>query len=161
VKLPKRPHRRTEGASPVVAASEISSDELLELTTAFAAPQWLKNLGRASWLLVGVFALIAALVWFLGATYTIGGPVVAATIIATVAMPLVATLSRRMPRILAAALVLVGLVAIAVVILVLVIGGITSQHQSIAQHSSDGVTKAKGWLESVGVDKPGADGAAA
>jgi predicted PurR-regulated permease PerM len=159
VKLPKRPHRRTEGASPVVAASEISSDELLELTTAFAAPQWLKNLGRASWLLVGVFALIAALVWFLGATYTIGGPVVAATIIATVAMPLVATLSRRMPRILAAALVLVGLVAIAVVILVLVIGGITSQHQSIAQHSSDGVTKAKGWLESVGVDKSGADGA--
>ena len=159
MKLFKRPQGRTEEASPVVGASEISSDELLDLTTAFAAPQWLKNLGRASWLLVGVFALMAALVWFLGATYTIGGPVVAATIIATVAMPLVATLSRRLPRIAAAALVLVGLVAIAAVILVLVIGGITSQHQSIAQHSSDSVTKVKDWLESVGVDKPGADGA--
>ena len=159
MKLFKRPHRRTEAASPVVAASEISADELLDLTTAFAAPQWLKNLGRASWLLVGVFALMAALVWFLGATYTIGGPVVAATIVATVAMPLVATVSRRLPRILAAALVLLGLVAIAVVILILVIGGITSQHQSIAQHSSEAVTKAEGWLTSLGVDKSGADGA--
>jgi predicted PurR-regulated permease PerM len=110
-------------------------------------------------LLVGVFAVIAALIWFLGATYTIGGPLVAATIVATVAMPLVGKLTQHLPRALAAALVLLGLVAIAVLILVLVIGGITSQHQPIAHHSSQAVTKAEGWLTSVGVDKSGAEGA--
>ena len=46
-----------------------------------------------------------------------------------------------MPRAVAAALVLVGLVAVAVVILLLVIGGITSQTDSIAEHASAAAAK--------------------
>ena len=56
-------------------------------------------------------------------------------------------------------LVLVGLIALAVLVLVLVIGGITAQHDSISGHASEGVTRAQGWLTSLGVDKPGADSA--
>src|SRR5205814_9383906 len=127
--------------APPAVRREIPVDELRELSTVFAAPPWLERLGRASWLLVGVFGLIVALVWFLGATYTIGGPVVAATIVATVAMPLVSRLARHMPRAGAAVLVLLGLVAIAVLSVVLVIGGISWRRELVSQHSTQAVYK--------------------
>lgn len=154
--LLRRRHPQTPAPSPPVDRQEIPERELRELSSVFAAPPWLERLGRAAWLLVGLFGLLIGLAWFLGATYTIGGPVVAATIVATVAMPVVGRLARHMPRALAAALVLVALVALAVLVLVLVIGGITSQHDAIASHSSDAAAKAQGWLEDVGVDKGGA-----
>ena len=152
--------RHREPAAPPAERQEIPTDELRALGTVFGAPPWLERLGRAAWLLVGVFALMLGLVWFLGATYTIGGPVVAAAIVAAVTMPVVTRLARHMPRALAAALVLVSLVALAVVVLALVIGGITAQNDAIAKHSSEAAAKAQGWLESVGVDKPGAKNAA-
>jgi predicted PurR-regulated permease PerM len=150
---------RSVTPDPVSAGPRIEPGELSDLSSTFAAPPWLRNAGRTAWLLVGLFGLLLGLVWFLGATYTIGGPVVAATIVATVAMPLVGTLARHMPRALAAVLVLLTLVAITVLMVVLVIGGITAQHDAIASNSSAAVDKAKGWLESVGVDKSGADSA--
>ena len=67
-----------------------------------------------------------------GRRTTIVGPVVAGTIVATVAMPIVSSLARHMPRAAAAALVLLGLVALAVRVGVLVIGGITAQRDSIS-----------------------------
>jgi putative heme transporter len=103
---------------------------------------------------------MAGVIWFLGATYTIGGPLVAATIVATVAMPIVRRLARHMPRALAAVLVLLSAVALALLVAFLVVGGIAGQHESIAHHSGQAVTKAKGWLESAGVNNSGADGAA-
>jgi predicted PurR-regulated permease PerM len=159
MKLPWRRHEHTPAASPPEARQEIAPQELRQLSTVFAAPPWLENLGQAAWLLVGLFGLLLALAWFLAETYTIGGPVVAATIVATVAMPGVARCARHMPRAIAAVLVLVGLVAIAVLIVVLVIGGITAQHEPIGQHSSEAVSKAQGWMKSVGVDTSGADSA--
>jgi predicted PurR-regulated permease PerM len=159
MKLPWRRHEETPAASPPAARQEIAPQELRQLSTVFRAPPWLENLGHAAWLLVGLFGLLLGLAWFLAETYTIGGPVVAATIVATVSMPIVARLARHMPRAVAAVLVLVGLVAIALLIVVLVIGGITAQHEPIAGHSSEAVSKAEGWLKSVGVDKSGAESA--
>jgi predicted PurR-regulated permease PerM len=159
MKLPWRRHDERPATSPPDARPEIAPQELRQLNTVFRAPSWLENLGHAAWLLVGLFGVLLGLVWFLAETYTIGGPVVAATIVATVAMPVVARLARHMPRAIAAVLVLVGLVAVAVLIVVLVIGGITAQHEPIAGHASEGVTKAEGWLKSLGVDKAGADSA--
>lgn len=149
--------RRSEGSVAVNSASRsIPADELHSLGTVFAAPRWVRDLGRAAWLLVGLFLLLAGLVWFLGATYTIGGPVVAAMIVATVAMPLVGKLSRHMPRAAAAALVVVGLLAIGALMLVLVLGGITSQAGPISDHAAAAASKAQHWLESAGVNKSGA-----
>jgi len=159
MRLPWRRHEEKPAASPPDGPPELAPHELRQLSTAFQAPPWLEDLGHAAWLLVGLFALILAVTWFLGATYTIVGPVVAATIVAAVAMPVVARLVRHMPRPLAAVLVLLGLVAIAVLIVVLVIGGITSQDDPIRTHASAGVTKVEGWLTSVGVDQSGADSA--
>ena len=119
-----------------------------------AAPRWLRDLGRTSWLLVGFFVLMAGVVWLLGATYTIVGPVVAGTIVATVSMPIVGVLQRHMPRAAAAGLVLLGLAAVAAFVLVIVIGGITSQKGAISENASAGADKAAGWLEDVGSTTP-------
>jgi putative heme transporter len=138
-------------------ARELAPGDLQELSTAFAPPRWLRDVGRTAWLLVGFFLLLAGLVWLLGATYTIVGPVVAGTIIATVAMPLVAALQRRrVPRAAGAVIVLLILAAIGVFVLVLVLGGITAQSSEIANHASAAADKAEGWLKSVGVDDAGA-----
>jgi predicted PurR-regulated permease PerM len=138
---------------------EIGVVQLDALTTVFSPPRWLRDLGRASWLIVGVFALLAGLIWLLAATYTIVGPVVAATIVATVAMPVVAKLSGHMPRAAAAGVVLLGLVAIAVFVVVIVISGITGQTADIKEHASAAADKAQGWLTSAGVDESGASSA--
>jgi predicted PurR-regulated permease PerM len=156
-----RRHERDEGVA--VEESEtivIGAVELDELTTLFAPPRWLRDLGRAAWLLVGVFALLAALLWLLGTTNTIVGPVVAGTIVATVAMPLVGMLQRhRVPRAAGAAIVLLGLLAIGVLVLVIVLGGITAQEGDISTHAKAAADKAQGWLNSVGVDESGSSSA--
>ena len=88
------------------------------------------------------------------------GPVVAGTIVATVAMPLVGMLQRhRVPRAAGAAIVLLGLLAIGVLVLVIVLGGITSQEGDISTHAKEAADKAQGWLKSVGVDESGSSSA--
>jgi putative heme transporter len=151
--------RRKDAVRAEPAPFELAAAEAGELASAFAAPRWLKDLGRTSWLLVGFFALMAGVIWLLGTTYTIVGPVVAGTIVATVAMPVVGVLARHMPRAAAAALVLVGLAAVAALVLVVVIGGITSQRSSISEHATAAADKAEGWLNDLGVDKSGSSSA--
>src|SRR4051794_1239253 len=136
-------HRQHEDGRIVVGPdpTEIDVIQLDALSTVFSPPRWLRDLGRASWLLVGVFGLLAGLIWLLAVTYTIVGPVLAAAIVATVAMPVVAKLSRHMPRPAAAAVVLLSLVAIAVFVVVIVISGITGQEGDIAKHANAAADK--------------------
>jgi putative heme transporter len=154
--------RKKDGATAADEPTRLELDaaQARELATVFTPPRWLRDLGRTAWLLVGLFALLAALVWLLGTTYTITGPVVVATIIGTVAMPIVAGLERhRWPRAAAAVVVLLGLAALAVLVLVIVIGGITSQSSEIGKHADAAANKAEGWLKTVGVNESGASGA--
>lgn len=152
--------RRRGQPDAVVATPEpIPSDELTALSSTFAAPRWLRDLGRTSWLLVGVLLVLVGLAWLLGTTYTITAPVVGAMIVAAVTSPLVARLTRHMPRALATVLVLLGILVAAVAMFLLVIGGITSQHAAISEHASDGVTKLESWAQSLGVDKAGTESA--
>jgi predicted PurR-regulated permease PerM len=151
--------RKKDGAQQEAAHVELGAAEVGELASALAPPRWLRDLGRTSWLLVGFFALMAGLTWLLGTTSTIVGPVVAATIIATVSMPIVGWLARRMPRAAAAGIVLLGLAAIGALVLVMVIGGITSQRSSISEHATAAADKAEGWLKDIGVDESGSSGA--
>jgi len=151
--------RRTHAVRAEPAPFEFATGETGDLASVFAAPRWLRDLGRTSWLLVGFFALMAGVIWLLGTTYTIVGPVVAGTIVATVAMPVVGVLDRHMPRAAAAGLVLVGFAVIAALVLVIVIGGITAQSSSISEHATAAADKAEGWLNDLGVDKSGSSSA--
>jgi predicted PurR-regulated permease PerM len=130
------------------------------LRESFTTPRWLRDLGRSSWLLVGLLVLLGGIIWLLAETYTIVGPMVCALIVAVVTMPVVRLLDRHMPRALAAALVLVAVAAIAVLIVVIVVAGITGQSADIAAQVSAGVDKVQGWLKSSGVDSSSASGAA-
>jgi putative heme transporter len=155
VKVLKR-WQRSAAPEAVAAPSAIPTDDIQALRNAFVTPRWLRDAGRTSWLLVGTILLLIGLVWLLGATNTITGPVVVATIVAAVATPLVSSVSRHMPRAAAAALVLLGLVAVAVAIVLLVVGGITGQHDGIAQNSSQAVAKLQSWAQDLGVNESGA-----
>ena len=141
------------------APIEIDATQLRELSSAFAPPRWLRDFGRSAWLAVGVFALVAGLVWLLGTTSVIVGPVVAAGIVATVTSPIVAALARHMPRAAAAAIVLLALVAIVAVVFVLVVAGITGQVDAMGARAGSAADKVESWLTSVGVDASGAQGA--
>src|SRR6478672_12635017 len=131
-----------------------------QLNEALATPGWLRDLGRSSWLLVGLFALLGGLIWLLAATYTIVGPIVAALIVSVVAAPIVGRLARHMPRALAAVIVLLAVGAIVVLVVVIVVAGITGQSASISAEASAGVDKLQGWLTDSGVDSSSAAGAA-
>jgi len=153
---------RRDGAGKSAAEPpvELSPLEAGQLSTVFTPPRWLRDLGRASWLLVGVFLLLAGIVWLLGTTQTIVGPVVAATIVATVAAPVVRLLTRHgLPRTAGAAIVLLGAVALAVLVVLIVIGGITSQSSEVGKHGTEAADKAEGWLKDVGVNESGASSA--
>jgi putative heme transporter len=130
------------------------------LRGAFRTPGWLRDLGRSSWLLVGLLLLIIGLIWLLAETYTIVGPMVCALIVSVVAMPLVRLLDPHMPRALAAALVLLAIAAVAVLVVVIVIAGITGQSAELSARAADGVDRIQGWLKSTGVDSSSAAGAA-
>jgi predicted PurR-regulated permease PerM len=64
-----------------------------------------------------------------------------------------------MPRAAAAALVLLGFVAIGVTILIVVIGGLTSQRGAISDETSNAADTIQSWLQSLGVDESGASSA--
>ena len=131
-------------------------------TVSFSAPAWLRDLGLTSWFLIGCLALVASVVWLLAAAFTIVGPLVAASIIATVCVPAVSRLQgHRVPRVAGAALVLLAVAAIAGVIVVLVIGGITSQGDEISKEASAAAAHGQSWLKSAGINQSGAAGASA
>jgi putative heme transporter len=153
------PQREAKAKPETDGRPDVDEAALRDLSEAFSPPRWLRDLGRAAWLIVGVFLLVAGLIWLLGATYTITGPVVGALIVATVAMPLVTSLARRMPRAAAAAIVLVGLLAVGIVILVLVVAGIAGHTDGLGKNASAAADKAESWLKSLGVDQSGASSA--
>ena len=131
-----------------------------QLSDSFSTPRWLRDLGRSSWLLVGALALVAGLIWLLAETYTIVGPIVCALIVAVVTMPVVRRLDRHMPRVLAAAIVLLAIAAISVLIAIVVVAGITGQSAELSAQAAAGVDRLEGWLKNAGVDASSAAGAA-
>ena len=159
MRIPRIGHRRGRAEWPATPEEnhQVVQIDVDELSAVFAAPRWLRDLGLASWLLVGVAALLVGLVWLIGATAAITQPVLAAFVVACVASPLVHWLKRRrVPRAAGAALVLLGLIAIALAIVVLVVGGITSQSDEISSTASSAIDEVEGWLTDAGVDESGA-----
>jgi putative heme transporter len=139
---------------------QLDADQLKELSSVFSAPRWLRDLGLASWFLVGVAALAVGLTWVLGITSTIVEPVVTGGIVAIVASPIVSWLNqRRVPRALGALIVLLGLAALGVVILLLVIGGIVGESGKISAAIGMAADKIQSWMQDLGVDSSAASSA--
>ena len=130
------------------------------LTRVFAAPAWLRDLGRMAWLLVGMLALLAGVVWLLSLASAIVIPVITASILAAVLSPVVSWLARhRLGRGGGAALVLVGAIAVGVLVVVLVLGGVASQAPELQQSLQNAVDKLQRSLADAGVSTSKAQGA--
>ena len=85
---------------------------------------------------------------------------ITAAVVAAVASPVVDAIARlRIPRALAAILLLVALVALGAGFVVLIIGGITSQSSDLSGHLSDATDTIQGWLQDLGVDPGKAESA--
>src|SRR6187402_2370142 len=135
-----------EPEAPTVVQIDATS-----LSRVFSAPMWLRDLGLLAWFLVGVALLLVGLVWLLGLTSTITVPVVLGAILATVAGPLVTALQGHgVPRAAGAAIVLLGLIAIAVVVALMVFGGIYEQSDQIKASASDALDMVEGWMNDAG-----------
>ena len=118
-----------------------------------SAPKWLRDMGFSSWLLVGFVLVIVGVIWLLDQTSTIVIPVLAAAVLGAVAGPAVGWLERhRVPRIGGAILVLLGLVAIGVLIVCLVFGGISAQSSDISTKLNQALDKIQAWFNDLGVD---------
>jgi predicted PurR-regulated permease PerM len=123
-----------------------------ELSGLFAAPNWLRDAGFTSWLLVGVVLLVAGVVWLLTLTSSIFIPLVVAGVISAVAGQLVGLLNRHgLPRGLGALLVLLLIVAAGALAGYLVIDGIGSETSSISHHLTAAADKVEGWIKDLGV----------
>jgi putative heme transporter len=137
-----------EPPAPTVVQIDASS-----LSRVFSAPIWLRDLGLLAWFLVGVGILLFGLVWLLGLTATITVPVAVGAILATVAGPLVTKLQRAgLARAAGAAIVLLGLIVLAALIALMVLGGLYEQSDEIRESASDAADTVEEWLEDAGVD---------
>jgi putative heme transporter len=131
-----------------------------ELSGVFAVPQWLRDVGQTSWLLVGVAVFLAGTVWLLSLTQVIVLPVLAAGIVAAVASPLVFWLRKHgVPRGLGAALLMLAIIALGVGVTLVVVGGITGVAADVGSRLSDAQDKIAGWLVDLGVDPSSAEDA--
>ena len=153
---------KSAAAAPAVRDVEeqrllLEQQELDQLQTVFAAPRWLEDVGRSSWLVVGCFLVVVGLAWLLGVTQTIAGPVIVGAVVAAVTIPIVGTLQRkRVPRAAGAAIVLLGMIAIAVGIFILVLAGVKDQSGAISGYANAAASKAQGWLQDAGVNQSSA-----
>ena len=118
-----------------------------------STPSWLRDLGVASWLLVGFVLVIVGAIWLLGETSTIVMPVILAAVLGAVAGPAVGWLQRHgVPRIGGAILVLLGLVAVGVIVFGLVYGGIAAQADGISAKLDQALDKIGSAFADAGVD---------
>jgi putative heme transporter len=123
----------------------------------FSAPRWLRDLGLASWLLVGAAGLLVGLVFLAAATATIVDPVVAGLILAVVAAPAVTWLrGHGVPRWGGAVIIVLALLALGLFIVYVVVAGISSQGDSIASFANQAADRIQGWLGSLGLSDSGA-----
>ena len=160
VKVPRFWHRApAPEEQPQVV--RLDASELKALSSVFSAPRWLRDLGLASWLVLGAALLLVGLIALAGVTATIVDPVVAGLILATVTAPAVTWLKARgVPRWGGALIVLLALIALAILICFLVVGGISSQGGSIASALDSATGRIQSWATSLGISGSGASSSA-
>ena len=149
------------GSDAAGAGSGLRPGDVASLEGYFRPGTTVRDLGRSSWLLVGAAVLLAAVLWTLGKMSGIVEPVLVGFLVACVASPVVAWFERRgWHRGWGSVVVVLGLLAIAVLVAVLVVAGISGQSDAIATQAGKALDKAQSWLKDVGVDASSAEKAA-
>jgi putative heme transporter len=96
-------------------------------------PRWFQKMGFAAWLIVGMFLVLIGAVWILDKISNIAEPLILGAVVAAVGGAGVDYLqARRLPRPLGAAVIMLAISAVAVGVVLLVLGGITSASDAAA-----------------------------
>ena len=154
-----RLRRHGQGDRPIRRAEdEYVEIDAAELSDVFNVPDWLRNVGLMSWLLVGITLFVTGVIALLGLTQVIVIPVIVAAIIAAVASPLVARLhGHRVPRALGTVLIMLVIVAAGCGMFLVIVLGITGEASAIGGHLSTAQDTITGWLKDLGLDPSKAD----
>ncbi|MBB4664775.1 AI-2E family transporter [Conexibacter arvalis] len=146
----RRPAKSPDGVA--LPADEIVALDAADATADLATPRWLRDLGTSAWLIAGVGVVLVGAVWIASLTQTIVTPVITAAVLASVMSPLVSRLHRHgVPRGLAAALLLLGVVALGVAVTLVVVGGVTGESAALRDHLSQARQTITGWLTDLGI----------
>jgi predicted PurR-regulated permease PerM len=108
--------------------------------------------GARGWAVVGITAASVIIYVILAGLSGLVIPLVVATVIGTLFVPLVDKLGEHMPRKLSAGIVLIGLVVVGVGSLVVAIAGVVDQASEIQSQLTSGVAAARDWLVGLGMD---------
>jgi predicted PurR-regulated permease PerM len=146
---------------PQVADSSNPPTHVAPATSMFAgAPSWLRVAGSTGWLVLGVAGAAAVGVWAVAYTHELVVPFLFAAVLAILFTPVVEWMIRhRIPRVLAAVLVLLGLVVMAVISTVAVVQGIAQEAPEIGSVMSDAEDEVSAWLTSAGISPSAASDA--
>jgi putative heme transporter len=126
-------------------------------------PRWIVTFGTTGWLLLGVAGVGALILWLLAYASALVIPFLAAAVLAILFSPIVDALHRhRVPRLVGATAVLLGLIAFAVAIVWAIVAGIADQAPQIAAEFEKARDAIQGWLTELGLsDRAAADTTAA
>ena len=157
-RLTRRIHRTRAPGSDAGDEPDVVELESVELSGVFSAPQWLRDLGFASWLLAGVGAVLIGATWVAALTSTIVVPVVVAGVVAAVTSPLVrqAPAPRTPARPRARRSSSSASLVLGAAFVVMIVGGISSQASALTPKLAQGADKIQGWLQDLGVSSDSA-----
>lgn len=142
--------RAPSGLGGRVLASGVSVDSVNNSVSSL--PAWFQRWGVGAWLVVGMVLVLVGVVWLLETTSSIVDPLIAGFVIGAVSGVFVDRLERRgCPRAAGAALLALGLIALAVLMVGLVLAGITSQAAHIDASLSTAVDRVLGWAKDLGI----------
>lgn len=130
----------------------VDTDE--EVRTRWRVPGWYRRVGTVSLWFLAICAAIALLALLIAATADITGPLVLGGFLAMVFAPLVDRLAGlRLPRALAAATVLAGLLAMMVIVGWFTGAALVDQGDALRDNLDRAVADIRGWFEDTPVDE--------
>ena len=121
-------------------------------------PRWIVTSGLTGWLLLGLAGVAAVILWVMAYTSALVTPFLAAVVFAILFSPVVDALQRRrVPRLLGATIVLLGVLAFTVVFVWVIVRGIVDQAPQIAAQLKSALDALTNWLTELGISRQTAE----
>ena len=117
-------------------------------------PRWIVTSGTTGWLLLGLAGVAALILWLLAYASALVIPFLVAAVLAILFSPVVDVLHRRrVPRLVGATAVLLGLLGFAALVTWAIVKGIVDQAPQIAVQFGAARDAVTGWLTDVGLSE--------
>jgi len=139
-------HAAATGETAPAAADEGSGGRS---QTTFSAPQWLRQFGLASWLVIGIAIIVVALILLTGWLMTLFVPTLFAALLGATFLPLCDWFERHhMKRWLATLLTMCVIAVIFLAVIVIVVYGVFSEFPTVQANLTTAAVDISSWLQS-------------